>query len=55
MHLVEFVAIENITREIETDLTGAENYTDASEMAIKGIKQMYPEFEDVEVVSIKEI
>lgn len=55
MHLIEFVASEHITGEVELDYDTTLTDADAKELAIKEIQAMYPEYDNVEIVKVERI
>ena len=55
MHLVEFVATENIQGEMEIDYDTTLDKADAEELAIKEINFVYPEYDNVVITKVTEI
>lgn len=55
MQLIEFVATEHVTGEVELDLDHTLDLEETKEMARKEIKAMFPEYDNVEVILVKEI
>lgn len=55
MYLVEFVAVEPRTGEIELDLDSVDTREDARTLASQAIERMYPTYEDIQVIGMKEI
>lgn len=55
MQLVEFTATEYVSGEVELDLDTKLTEEDAKEMALREIRLMYPEYDDIQVLVVKDI
>lgn len=55
MYLIEFVANEAVSGDIELDLDGVDTKDEAKELAEKEIRRSFPTYEDIEITLIKEI
>lgn len=55
MYLVDFVAVEPRTGEVTLDLDGVDTKEDAQALALTAIERMYPTYEDVQVIGMREV
>ena len=55
MYLVDFIAVEPRTGEVELDLDNVDTREEAREIALKAIQMSNPTYEDIQIIEVRDL